>query len=1200
MHQDAEKLNEVTDIGRRAGSIHAMSDKRKIDDSSDSQEDEQMLDTLSKNGRSSQGELHSYPRGSRQILNLTQESLPWKPEYKGKVNLHVFEDWCGSSIYQLRKNIHFPLYPHTRTTVNKIAVSPKWKNYGLRIFGYIHPYKDGDFQFAIASDDNSEFWLSSDESPANARLLIHVGKLGTEWAAPGEFTKFRSQVSNPVHVISARRYYFEVLHKQDDKGSDHVEVGWRPFRPGVKFEIIDSMHISLYTDETSLKMNSVDHIPQTLASHGGGRKMLHRELHAADMLKSDPRDTFFLTPPIDPSRVQHVLPTCLYLPTYIVKDFPIARYQGLQFVYLSFVYPNDFTRLTHMETENKCFYRESPLYLEKFGFYKYMKMDEEENKPFLFDNPEDFPEESEGTDPDSKMTWNKNSIKEENSSLLQNQLAAKRSTLPLVEDRKDDFDDTLSHKRKAAKRSTLPMVEDRKDDFDDTLSHKRKAAKRSTLPLVEDRKDDFDDTLSHKRKAAKRSTLPMVEEHNDDFDDTLSHERKATTQGFHMTKPQQTAQHTVPQDVKSQEMGLFHKSKQRQTRSLTWAKFIPEESNKKLAIQSVPSKLSKSSLFNLQPEISFPILPSKTKQFLSNSVHAEIYKKRLGTPKKLQNRIYVTRPQEKKKKPLLTEKPGELFPGVYLRGNAKDGELQHLGTKKKEMNLTSAAKGKKTMLYLTNKMLWLRNVTSQEQEVQNVNNESFQVTTINKVKRNWMALQKKLEQSREVKNKHNITANFMSEEVMSKEEVALYKNANYLKSNTTAPEHFIEETTDWKAGDLSEQIYADQFEVTDDGLSDYSYEDTEVQRGWMEESINWQRTFSVSSMDFELLRSDWNDLRCNVSGNLQMSESEVVDVLAQYMEKLNEKNGGIYTLLRIINVEKRRDSARGNRYLIELELMEKGKKVVRLTDYIYLLLHRSKQDDGIEVTTELQDKETTQQNVPYSKPLLCQPIGLRIRSNVMVHFVVPVKNQARWVQQFITDMEDLYKATKDENFNVIIIDFDSSDMDVEEALKSSKLPRYQYLKRTGSFERSAGLQAGADAIEEGHTILFLCDLHIHFPINIIDNIRKHCTEGKLAYAPIVMRLGCGSSPSEPDGYWEVNGFGLFGIFKSDFDKIGGMNTEEFRDRWGGEDWELLDRVLQSGLEVERLRLRNFYHYFHSKRGMWVSQAKKTTIEPNEG
>uniref|UniRef100_A0A087X6I6 Beta-1,4-N-acetylgalactosaminyltransferase n=1 Tax=Poecilia formosa TaxID=48698 RepID=A0A087X6I6_POEFO len=1048
--KDGQRQTDGTDASRKRDT-RSSAGHHKSEDTSDSREDEAADDEPIIGGADSRDQTHI-----RKFLSQKQKKLLWKPEYKGQANLHVFEDWCGSSVAQLRKNLHFPLYPHTRTTVKKLAVAPKWKNYGLRIFGFLHPYKDGDFQFSVSSDDNSEFWLSPDECPLNARLLVYVGQLGTEWTAPGEFTKFRSQSSKSVHLISSRRYYFEILHKQDDKGSDHVEVGWRPFLPGLKYEVIDSAYISLYTDESSLKMNSVDHIPQTLASHihlpaefrpqGLEGDMITP--HGADMLRPDPRDTFYSTPVIDPSRLQNVLPACLYSPTYVVKDFPIARYQGLQFVYLSFVYPNDFTRLTHMERENKCFYRESPIYLEKFGFYKYMKMDEEEDdRLFFFPNPDDFLEEEE------------------------------------VVDAEDEAEIVGTHSP-------------RKPSHPSQSSHMHNS--------------------SHQH--SKTGATPAGREEEQDVDSVV------------------------------------------RGRTLSWVYTGPadQDLNKKAKAQGgrgdleVPPKISKSSLLFPQ-KTSLSALTSRAKQILSNSAHSNYPHTNSNKPvgskkeKREESKIYITRPRPAKER-----EKSETAEKTFNKA-AMTKQLEKIKRKGESRDLRTA---------VTADLPSKRDIQiplSYHQEPPPTPASETRLSYTENTVHSQLRVTSYLRTSEITESQHQLNPD----------------------SHLTDIDQDTNRSNPDPNPDPEQELEPEEGE-----MSDYSYEEVEVRPGWAEESINWQRTFSVNPMDFELLRSDWNDLRCNVSGNLQLAESEVVDVLAQYMEKLNERNGGIYTLLRIINVEKRRDSARGNRYLVELELMERGRSVVRLSEYIYLLLHRGRQGEHPSPSTRSSVRPgATPWSTAYAKPLLCQPVMLQWRRDVMVHFVVPVKNQARWVQQFISDMENLHQQTKDDNFSIIIVDFESEDMDVEQALRESRVPKYEYLRREGNFERSAGLQIGVDTIKDSHSIVFLCDLHIHFPLNILESIRKHCVEGRLAFAPIVMRLSCGSSPLEPNGYWEVNGFGLFGIYKSDFDKIGGMNTEEFKDRWGGEDWELLDRYKQNGKQLKKicLNLSTFTHLYFSKR-----------------
>ncbi|XP_033018157.1 beta-1,4-N-acetylgalactosaminyltransferase 3 [Lacerta agilis] len=959
-------------------------------------------------------------------------SAPWRPEFQGQVNLHVFEDWCGGSVEQLRRNLHFPLHPHTRTTLKKLAASPKWTNYGLRIFGYLHPFSDGEFQFAISADDNAEFWLSPGENILDLQLLASVGKTGKEWTAPGEFGKFKSQKSRPVKLSSMSKYYFEVLHKQDDKGSDHVVVAWKLNDPETKFAVIDSESLSLYANETLLKMDEVGHIPQTLATNP--KQIMYNQgamEHSADMLEPDPRDTIYKLPLVRKSQLRKILPDCPYKPSYLVNGFPLERYQGLQFVHLSFVYPNDYTRLTHMETHNKCFYQENESFLNRFGFFRYMKMD----KP-------------EGTNSDYEET----------------------TKLPGYEG--ENFDDV---------------------QYEDP--------------------DDMHPPLSSSRPKVERGPILAAE--------------YANVYDYSPLKPRAL--------LSVAGKGTQSNAAKKRVMTLVNNKTTPEINSPvgRLYLNSRNQENSKSSPHR---DRSAHELPATKRKGGDEGMQTNKRTKGTGEQNPISRRDSAGRI------------PRETL-GFNANGNMDLSSLETTKTRRQSQVLDKGAGKAALQEQPAHEDQWLNQVDS------------------------YIAQHKAADAANVILGRVDLDPQ--------------------TPVRTDSAQPAVHKAEDEEKVVVVEEQEKEEEEEEEEEEGEVNEEKEFHYMPAFDRLVNWQQTFRASNLDFQVLRTDWIDLKCNTSGNLLLKEKEALEVTHAFLKKLNQKNKGRFQLLRVVNVEKRQDHLRGSRYLLELELVARDKRIVRFSEYIFARdWHGSSSGEEEGIMKDLAWGRQRHLLARKTEPALCWPAGFSWNHRAVVHFIVPVKNQARWVLQFISDMEELFRVTKDPYFNVIITDYSSDDMDVEKALKKSSLRRYQYLRLTGNFQRSAGLQAGINLVKDSHSIIFLCDLHIHFPPGIIDSIRKHCVEGKMAFAPMVMRLHCGASPKWPDGYWEVNGFGLLGIYKSDLVRIGGMNTRDFGEQWGGEDWELLDRIFQAGLEVERLSLRNFFHHFHSKRGMWNRRQLK--------
>lgn len=153
-----------------------------------------------------------------EILYSDREVRPGSPQ---GLLCEYFDTISGNVADDLRRSPKYPDKPDWTIQAKRFELPEKLgEQYGARVRGYLVPPESGSYTFVLNVDDGGEFWLSSDESPANLRKLINLSTHTSK-----KWTSYPEQQSEPCQLVAGQRYYLEAFVKQG-MGQDYLAVGW--------------------------------------------------------------------------------------------------------------------------------------------------------------------------------------------------------------------------------------------------------------------------------------------------------------------------------------------------------------------------------------------------------------------------------------------------------------------------------------------------------------------------------------------------------------------------------------------------------------------------------------------------------------------------------------------------------------------------------------------------------------------------------------------------------------------------------------------------------------------------------------------------------------------------------------------------------------------------------------------------------------
>ncbi|MEM7146447.1 MAG: DUF1800 family protein [Verrucomicrobiota bacterium] len=170
-------------------------------------------------------------------------STPADPKISGAVTRELYIGNVTGSLASLVADPDYPNNPDGKEWLSETrGPTEDGNNYGQRISGFIVPKQSGNFTFYIAGRHQCEFYLSTDDDPANLgarKAWLLNGNLfeQLDWDFLASHGANDTQKSAEIALTAGNKYYFEIRHQHQGQ-LDHLGVGWEG--PGTNgIEIID-------------------------------------------------------------------------------------------------------------------------------------------------------------------------------------------------------------------------------------------------------------------------------------------------------------------------------------------------------------------------------------------------------------------------------------------------------------------------------------------------------------------------------------------------------------------------------------------------------------------------------------------------------------------------------------------------------------------------------------------------------------------------------------------------------------------------------------------------------------------------------------------------------------------------------------------------------------------------------------------------